>query len=67
MCKAEAGVVNLHYPISQGGVWVDSISLRKPIIHNDYPSLPNKKGLPKFSEKWLFLSLEEKRLYLYLV
>lgn len=48
MCKAqEIEGSNLHYPISQGGVWVDSIRLRKAIIHNDYPKLPHKKGLPK--------------------
>jgi|GEM_PF-250016 len=37
----------LHYPISEAGVWVDCINERKPIIHNDYASLPHKKGLPE--------------------
>ncbi len=35
------------YPVSQAGVWADCISQRKPLIHNDYASLPHKKGLPE--------------------
>ncbi|MET0051650.1 MAG: PAS domain S-box protein [Candidatus Thiodiazotropha sp.] len=37
----------LHYPISEAGVWVDCVKLREPVIHNDYESLPHKKGLPE--------------------
>ena len=44
-CKA-AGKGS-HYPISQAGVWVDCIKERKPVIHNDYASLPHCKGLPE--------------------
>ncbi|MCP4140020.1 MAG: PAS domain S-box protein [Chloroflexi bacterium] len=35
-----------HYPIERAGVWVECIKTGQPTIHNDYASLPNKKGLP---------------------
>ncbi len=44
-CKAEGK--GLHYAISEAGVWVDCVSQRKPVIHNDYASLPHRKGLPE--------------------
>ena len=44
-CKAEGK--GSHYAISKAGVWVDCIYQRKPVIHNDYYSLPYKKGLPE--------------------
>jgi PAS domain S-box-containing protein len=45
MCTAEGQYS--HYPISQGGVWVDCIRQRGPVIHNDYVSLPHRKGMPE--------------------
>lgn len=36
----------MHYSIDQDGVWVDCVPAKKPIIHNDYDSLPYKKCLP---------------------
>ncbi len=44
-CKAEGK--GLHYSIDEAGVWVDCVYNRKPIIHNDYASLPNRKGMPE--------------------
>lgn len=43
-CKAEG--TGSHYPVSQAGVWVDCILEQRPVIHNDYGSLPHKKGMP---------------------
>lgn len=36
-----------HYPISQAGVWAECVVQGRPVIHNDYASLPNRKGLPE--------------------
>ncbi len=44
-CKAEGR--GLHYSISEAGVWVDCVHTRKAVIHNDYESLQNKKGMPE--------------------
>ena len=43
-CKAEGK--GLHYDIARAGVWVDCVYQRKPVIHNDYASLPHRKGMP---------------------
>ena len=44
-CHAEGE--NLHYPIDQAGVWADCVQTKKPVVHNDYASLSNRKGLPE--------------------
>jgi two-component system cell cycle sensor histidine kinase/response regulator CckA len=44
-CRTEAK--GRHDNVEQAGVWVDCIRERRPIVHNDYASLPNKKGLPE--------------------
>ena len=43
-CKAEGH--GQHYGVDQAGVWTACIQTRAPVIHNDYASLPDKKGLP---------------------
>ena len=45
MCKITDN--RLHYNIDEAGVWIDAVRLRKPVIHNNYNDLPNKKGMPE--------------------
>ncbi len=43
-CRAEGR--GMHYGIDQAGVWADCVHERRPVVHNDYASLPRKKGMP---------------------
>jgi PAS domain S-box-containing protein len=43
-CRAEGK--GLHYTVDKAGVWVECMHRRQPVIHNDYASLPNRRGLP---------------------
>ncbi len=44
-CRAETP--DVYYPLEQAGLWADAVRQKKPVIHNDYPSLPNRRGLPE--------------------
>jgi PAS domain S-box-containing protein len=44
-CKASGK--GEHYPLNMAGIWADSVRQKRPIIHNDYKTSPNKRGLPE--------------------
>lgn len=43
-CKAEGE--GMHYPVDKAGVWCDAVRFKKPVIHNEYVSMTDKKGMP---------------------
>ena len=45
MCNAEGK--GSHYSVEQAGVWADCVRQRQPVIHNDYVSMPHRKGTPE--------------------
>lgn len=44
ICRAEKVA---HYPLSHAGIWADCVRKRAPVVHNDYDSELDKKGLPE--------------------
>ncbi len=43
----EAAGKGEHYDIENAGVWADCVREKKPVVHNEYATLPHKKGLPE--------------------
>ncbi|MRR07140.1 MAG: PAS domain S-box protein, partial [Deltaproteobacteria bacterium] len=39
--------IGMRYDVSVAGVWADSVRVRQTVVHNDYNSLPNRRGTPK--------------------
>jgi PAS domain S-box-containing protein len=35
-----------HYPVSQAGVWADSVRTLGPVVHNDYQGMAGRRGYP---------------------
>jgi diguanylate cyclase (GGDEF)-like protein len=44
-CTAQG--TGMHYDLDRAGVWADAVRTKKPIVHNDYAAVPNKKGMPE--------------------
>jgi PAS domain S-box-containing protein len=36
-----------HHPLDQAGLWAEAFRQRKPVLHNDYLALPQRRGLPE--------------------
>jgi len=45
MCKVNG--VERHYSVDEAGVWADCVRQRRAVVHNDYASLSDRKGLPE--------------------
>ena len=43
-CAVEAKT--MQHNLGRAGVWSEAVEQRAPVIHNDYPTVPDKKGLP---------------------
>ena len=43
-CRAKGK--GMHYGLDKAGVWADCVREARPLIHNNYLTLPDKKGMP---------------------
>jgi diguanylate cyclase (GGDEF)-like protein len=44
-CHASA--YGMIYDIEKAGVWADAVRKKQPVLHNDYATLPDRKGMPE--------------------
>jgi len=36
-----------HHPVSQAGIWAETISAGRPVLHNDYRGVAHRRGYPE--------------------
>ncbi|MGE5547630.1 MAG: GAF domain-containing protein [Solirubrobacterales bacterium] len=36
-----------HYDVAQAGVWAEAVRQKASVVYNDYPSMPERRGLPE--------------------
>lgn len=47
LALCDASAKGTHYPIAKAGVWVECLESKATVLHNDYESLPGRKGYPE--------------------
>ncbi|NTW52572.1 MAG: PAS domain S-box protein [Chlorobiaceae bacterium] len=45
MCRVQAE--GAHHPLNIAGVWAEAVRERRTVIHNDYATLENRRGMPE--------------------